>query len=429
MSANLVRSGPPDDYVLYEDGDSWCYACHPLAEIVLTTKAIRIRQGDREWETSPGDAPMEQVAALLDGLPGHGWRAYGWAAFELAYLLAGQDLDALPPDEPLLRLIVPGTEVVLREGLAVLRGTDAEVLAGLREQLNRPVGRTIAAPRPLPVEDLDRDGYRNAVGTAVEAIRQRRLQKMILSRVVPVDFPVDLVDTYVVGRRGNSPARSFLLHTGGVAAAGFSPETVVEIDADGWVHTQPLAGTRATGQDERDTERLRTDLLWDTKELSEHAMSVKVAYDEMAALARSGTAAVADFLSIKVRGSVQHLASSVRGQLPVGTSAWDAFGALFPAVTACGVPKPAAYQAIRSLESHPRGLYAGAVLRAEQGGALDAALVLRTVFRQGGSTWLRAGAGIVADSDPDREFTETCEKLRSIASFLVPGNADDTTTF
>jgi anthranilate/para-aminobenzoate synthase component I len=125
-------------------------------------------------------------------------------------------------------------------------------------------------------------------------------------------------------------------------------------------------------------------------------------------------------MTVKERGSVQHLASRVSGQLAGGRHAWDAFGAVFPAVTASGVPKDAAYASIRSHETEMRGLYSGAVLTVEQGGAMDAALVLRAVYRQNGRTWLRAGAGIVGQSLPEREFEETCEKLGSVARFLVP---------
>jgi anthranilate/para-aminobenzoate synthase component I len=117
---------------------------------------------------------------------------------------------------------------------------------------------------------------------------------------------------------------------------------------------------------------------------------------------------------------VQHLASRVSGQLAAGRRAWDAFHAVFPAVTASGVPKEAAYECIQRNEPEARGLYSGAVLTVDQHGAMDAALVLRSVYRQDGRTWLRAGAGIVGHSRPERELEETCEKLGSVGRFLVP---------
>lgn len=195
---------------------------------------------------------------------------------------------------------------------------------------------------------------------AVETIRSDALAKAVISRRVPVPVPVDLPATLVRGREANTPARTFLLQTEAMAAVGFSPETVVEVAADGRVATTPLAGTRALVGDTADDAFLRGELLADPKEVFEHAVSVKAAFGEMAGVCdRVG---VEEFMAVVPRGSVQHL---IRGEL-------------------------------------------------------DAALVLRSVFQQEERTWLQAGAGLVADSRPDREFEETCEKLRSIAPYLVP---------
>jgi anthranilate/para-aminobenzoate synthase component I len=129
---------------------------------------------------------------------------------------------------------------------------------------------------------------------------------------------------------------------------------------------------------------------------------------------------VEDFMTVKARGTAQHLGSRVRGQLTPEHSSWDALQTLFPAVTASGIPKPAAYERIAGLEERRRGLYAGAVFTASSDGAMDVALVLRALYERDGQTWLRAGAGIVAASRPEREYEETCEKLDSVARYLVP---------
>jgi anthranilate synthase component 1/salicylate synthetase len=254
----------------------------------------------------------------------------------------------------------------------------------------------------------------------VDAINDHRLQKVIFSRVVPVEHEVDFVATYLAGRRGNNPARSFLLSLDGLEATGFSPEIVVNVGPDGRVVSQPLAGTRALTGDRAEDERLRTELLADPKEVYEHAISVKIAYDELLDVCAPGSVDVEEYMVVKERGTVQHLASRVGGQLGAGRDAWDAFKAVFPAVTASGVPKAAAFDSIRSNESESRGLYSGSVLTIDQGGSMDAALVLRSVYRQDGRTWLRAGAGIVGQSRPDRELEETCEKLGSVGRYLVP---------
>jgi salicylate synthase len=244
---------------------------------------------------------------------------------------------------------------------------------------------------------------------------------VILSRAIEVPFAIDFPATYQVGRQANTPARSFLLDLpGGLRAAGFSPETVAEVSAQRWVTSQPLAGTRARHTDRGDDLRSRAELATDPKEVYEHAVSVKLADTELRTLCVPGTVGVAEFMALKERGSVRHLGSRVRGQLASDRTSWDALAALFPAVTASGIPKAEAYGVIAELESGSRGLYSGAVVRATAAGELDAALALRTVFTHQGRTWLRAGAGIVAASRPAREYRETCEKLASVAPYLVP---------
>ena len=125
-------------------------------------------------------------------------------------------------------------------------------------------------------------------------------------------------------------------------------------------------------------------------------------------------------MEVRERGSVQHLASTVKGTLAEGESPWRALEVVFPSITASGVPKTAAVDAIDRLESRRRGPYSGAVLVASSSGELEATLALRTVFSSGGKAWLRAGAGIVAQSTPEREFEETCEKLGSVAPYVIP---------
>jgi salicylate synthase len=200
---------------------------------------------------------------------------------------------------------------------------------------------------------------------------------------------------------------------------GFSPEIVVKVDRDGLVVTQPLAGTRRMVGDRRENERLRSELCDDSKEVYEHAISVKAASEELLSLCSPGSVTIGEYMTVKERGTVQHLASSLSGQLAEGRTQWDALMTLFPAVTASGVPKLAALHAIRRFEQGNRGLYGGSVLTVDEDGALDAALVLRTAFWQDGRAWLQAGAGIVGQSNPDRELEETCEKLRSVSNCIV----------
>lgn len=414
--AALAESGLYDDYVVYEGATGWSYAGGALAELTLDRTGARLRSEDEQFLPWDGK-PLQQIQTLLDTISIEGWRAYGWATFELSYAKDGV-LDHIG-DERLLHLIVPRTEIRLDGTTAVVRSADQAGLSAALDVLRAPVLRSAGRAALIDVRGFDKTDYRSAVESAVAEINDEKLQKVILSRVVDIEGEIDLVETYVQGRRGNTPARSFLLDLGGIEAAGFSPETVVEIEAGGRVFSQPLAGTRAlTGDPQRDRE-LREELLSNPKEIYEHAISVKVGTDELTNVSQEGSVEVPEFMAIRERGSVQHLASRVAGRLADGFGTWDAFGAVFPAVTASGVPKAAAYDVIRQYEPESRGLYSGAVLVTDHNGEMDAALVLRSVYRQDGRTWLRAGAGIVGQSTAAREFEETSEKLESVSRFLV----------
>lgn len=424
-TTRLVESGISDTHVLYEQGGRWSVGLGALAEVTVSASEVSLTGLDGIRRVVPwGSSPIDRVAELLGRVGVEDWRAYGWAAFELAYAHAG--LTELVSEQTLLHLVIPHTEVRIEDGRATLRTTRPDLVAQVSELLTAPADRKDYQPQPIDVREANAVSYRDAVAAAVAELRARELQKVILSRVVTVEHPVDMVGTYVVGRQQNSPSRSFLLNIGELRAAGFSPEIVVQVDERGWVTTQPLAGTRELTAHTDHNETLRSELLGDTKEIFEHAISVKVAWDELAELCEPDSVVVNDFMTIKERGSVQHLASSVSGQLPGHVGPWRAFGALFPAVTASGVPKRAAYRAIHRHEPESRGLYSGAVLTVDQSGALDAALVLRTIFQRDGRTWLRAGAGIVEQSRPEREFEETCEKLRSVALHVVPAENEPT---
>lgn len=418
LAARLAESGLFDQYVVYEREGDFRFAGGALGEIVAGRSGVRRRWLAEETAAPLGPHPLRQVGEELAKAPAEGWTAYGWMAFEFSHLHT--DHPERAGDADLLHLVVPHTEVRFRQETAEVRSADQETLDAVLELLAKPVTRTPVDPRPIEVADPS-GRYPEMVARAVEEIRSGTdLQKVILSRPVPVPFPVDFVATYVHGRTHNTPARSFLLHLAGRRVAGFSPETVAEVSADGEVVTQPLAGTRARGFGGAEDERLRAELLADPKEISEHVLSVKLAEEEMATVCRPGSVSVRDLLSVRQRGSVQHLGSSVHGLLADDATAWDALRAVFPAVTASGIPKLPAYDCITRLEEGHRGIYSGAVLQVESDGALDAALVLRSVFEEDGRTWLRAGAGILAGSTPARELEETCEKLRSVAPYVVP---------
>ncbi|EGD54957.1 salicylate synthase MbtI [Gordonia neofelifaecis NRRL B-59395] len=415
-----ASSGEFGEYVVYERDGRWMFAARPQARIILTKTQVIVDpapgdEGARTREISWAGDPADALNAALDGLGLSHWRLYGWVGFDYCAPHHGL-LDRVQDDVVLAHLIVPGLEAFVDVDGISAPGADEATLERLRELAERPVNA--GSEETIDVGN-DPDDYRGRVATAVREINEGRYQKVILSRSVDVGFDVDIPATYVRGRRGNNPARSYLLHLGGLEAAGFSPELVVAADGMGSVVTEPLAGTRAFGRSPEIDAAARADLLSDEKEIAEHAMSVRACFTEIESVALPGTTVVDEFMVVRERGSVQHLASTVSGRLDPDAGPWRALGVLFPSITASGIPKAPALEAIYRLEPQRRELYSGAILVADSSGELEATLALRTIFAEGDRAWLRAGAGIVGQSRPEREFEETCEKLGSVAPFVV----------
>ncbi|WP_431981407.1 salicylate synthase [Streptomyces qinglanensis] len=417
--AAALSAATGGSHLLYERDGTVVWSEGESAVVEVTGETVTLYGADAEArDLAAGPHPLAAAGEFLKDWTGAGRPVHGWLSSGLAHAYHG----GAPGGRVLARFVVPEREISLTPSTAVLRAGSPRALDALERRLLRAERSAVEPGSTRIAVDLEEaaDRYRGAVAEAVDAIRAGELDKAILSRRVSVPEDVDLPATYVAGRRGHLPARSFLLRHGGWEAAGFSPEIVARIDTDGTVTAQPLAGTRAlTGDAEADAAR-RAELRRDAKEVYEHAVSVRLVQEELHTVCRPESVRTEEFMAVGERGSVQHLASRLRGRLAPGRDRWDALAALYPAVTASGIPKRPALALIRRAEQHERGLYSGAVLRMEADGTLDAALVLRTVLRRAGRTWLCAGAGIVADSTPERELEETREKLRAVSGHLVP---------
>ncbi|WP_327095257.1 nocobactin biosynthesis salicylate synthase NbtS [Nocardia vinacea] len=405
------------EYVMYERPGEWVFAADPLGGVELDANELRVSWDGRGTTSAWEGSPARVIDNALATLPLGGRRAYGWIGFEFcAWALdATQHLD---PRTALAHLMIPRIEVRVGEfGVRISGATPAEA-NDIHDLIAASQETELPQAHPVDVR-LDPTGYRDRVAEAVAEIRSGRYQKVVLSRKVDLPFAVDVPASYRLGRANNTPARSFLLRLGGLEAAGFSPELVASVDEDRVVTTEPLAGTRAFGLGEAIDMAARADLITDPKEIVEHAISVQTSFAEITAVADPGTPAVSDFMAVRERGSVQHLASTVRGRLAADRSSWDALEVLFPSVTASGIPKRAGVDSVFRLDGAPRGLYSGAVVTISPSGAMEATLVLRAVYQTTEGAWLRAGAGIVGQSRPEREFEETCEKLGSVAPYVV----------
>ncbi|BAX93520.1 salicylate synthase [Mycobacterium shigaense] len=418
LAAELAAALPErdgDEYLLYEHGGQWVLASGVQAVVELDSEELRVISDGmvqcRPWTGRPGPVLGEAVDRLLLETE----QVFGWIAFEFGVYRYGLQ-PRLAPATPLARVFSPRARIVVTHEDVSFFG-DA---AGHREAVLGLLRRGLpAVPDACGIEvSTDASGYRERVATAVSEIAAGSYHKVILSRSLEVPFALDFPATYRRGRRHNTPVRSFLLRLGGIRAMGYSPELVTAV-RDGEVVTEPLAGTRAFGRGATHDREARDDLESNSKEIVEHAISVRSSLQEISEVAEPGTAVVTDFMTVRERGSVQHLGSTISARLNSSSDRMDALEALFPAVTASGIPKTAGVEAILRLDEGPRGLYSGAVVLISSDGGLDAALTLRAAYESGGKTWLRAGAGIIEESDPEREFEETCEKLSTLAPYLV----------
>jgi salicylate synthetase len=414
--AALLPERVGDEYLLYEHDGQWVLAAGVLATVELDSDELRvIRDGVTQrqtWSGRPGLVLGEAIDRLLLETD----QVFGWIAFEFGVYRYGLQ-ERLAPRTPLARVFWPRTRIVVTRDAVRIFGAGPGHCEAVRGLLGDSV-REMPRARAVDVT-ADSSGYRDRVAEAVREIGTGSYHKVILSRSVEVPFALDFPATYRLGRRHNTPVRSFLLRLGGIRAVGYSPELVAAVRHDGVVITEPLAGTRALGRGPARDREARDDLESNSKEIVEHAISVRSSLQEIAEIAQPGTAAVTDFMTVRERGSVQHLGSTISARLDPSSDRMDALEALFPAVTASGIPKAAGVDAILRLDEGPRGLYSGAVVMVSADGGLDAALTLRAAYECDGKTWLRAGAGIIEASEPEREFEETCEKLSTLAPYLI----------
>ncbi|MEU7481598.1 chorismate-binding protein [Lentzea sp. NPDC042327] len=400
LAAALIRTGFFDTYFVYEHGDVWTVTWGVRVEIVVNATRVRVRRDSVEESWPVVGGPVRAARAALERLSLREWTVCGWIAFEAVHVL--NDRSDLAGDSEVVHLVVPEVEVRIEDGRAsVVRGGDARLGALLEHLRTAPVEDAPAPGRATVPVDLDAGSgrYRDAVLAAVEEIRSTGLRKVTLSRSVPVDEPVDFVETYLAGRAATAPERSFLLSIGGLTTTGFCAQTVLEAGSDGKVATRPRLESRVD------------ELVPDPDEAHDHAIAVECAFAGLTEVCEPGSVVV------------DEPASRLCGRLTEGKTSWDALELLFPGVTISGAPRKAACEFTSRAEAAPRGVYSGAVLFASDNGFLDAGLVLRAVYERKGRRWLRAGAGIVASSRPEREIEETCAKLRSISAHLVAGPA------
>ena len=266
--------------------------------------------------------------------------------------------------------------------------------------------------------NLTQEGFKKAVIKAKEYIKAGDIIQAVLCQRLETETETDPFEIYRALRFINPSPYMFYLELEDLRVIGSSPETMVRLTGD-IIELRPIAGTRRRGATPEEERELEADLLADPKERAEHIMLVDLGRNDVGRVAAIGSVEVNELMAIERYSHVIHIVSNVRGKLASGKTPFDLFVSAFPAGTVSGAPKIRAMQIISELEPQKRGLYAGAIGYFGYNGNLDTCIVIRTIVMKGKKVFINAGAGIVADSDPEREYQETLAKaagpLRAIA--------------
>ncbi|NNJ12167.1 anthranilate synthase component I [Chloroflexales bacterium ZM16-3] len=279
------------------------------------------------------------------------------------------------------------------------------------------------AREPVPVaSNRTREEFEQAVLVAKEYVMAGDIFQVQISQRFSKPTAADSFTIYRALRTINPSPYMFYIRTGEGDLVGASPEMLVQVQ-DGNVETRPIAGTRWRGKDTAEDERLAAELLADEKERAEHLMLVDLGRNDVGRISEPGTVEVPTFMVIEKYSHVQHIVSAVTGKLRADLKPLDALRACFPAGTVTGAPKIRAMEVIAELEQQQRGVYAGAVGHVGFNGDLDTCIALRTLIVKDGVAYAQAAAGVVADSTPEYEYVESCNK--AAASLRAIDAADD----
>ena len=281
------------------------------------------------------------------------------------------------------------------------------------EKKQEAKGRLMGEVIPL----FEKEQFCDMVERAKQYIREGDIFQIVLSNRLSAPFEGSLLNTYRMLRTINPSPYMFYFSGTDVEVAGASPETLVKLE-NGILHTFPLAGTRPRGKTNEEDRALSQELLADEKELAEHNMLVDLGRNDLGKISRFGTVKVEKFHTIEYFSHVMHIGSTVRGEICKGKDALDAIEAVLPAGTLSGAPKIRACQLIGELENNKRGIYGGAIGYIDFTGNMDTCIAIRIAYKKNGKVFVRSGAGIVADSVPEKEYTECINKAKAVVDAL-----------
>ena len=379
------------------------------------------------------------VPADIPGLPIFWGGMVGYLTYEMVSFFENIP-NNLPDNKPLASFIIPDELLIFDNirntltGLSIIflepEHTEAELetLFASANQKIESIFKTINQPEQEGYEYPEckdysltalkgEDEYRAYVKKVKEYILAGDVIQTVISQPFVCDVTPDLWHLYRAQRYINPSPYLYFMHLDDIALVGSSPETMVRLE-NGTANLRPIAGTRPRGSDKKEDDSLAEELLADEKERAEHLMLVDLGRNDLGRVAQTGTVNVTDLMIVERYSHVMHIVSNITCKLKQGCDAWDLLEATFPAGTLSGAPKVRAMEIISELEDEPRGPYGGAVGYISFNGNMDLAITIRTACIENGRLTVRAGAGIVYDSDPEKERVETVNKAMSIQKAL-----------
>ncbi len=414
-------------------------------KFIITCSDGKMRVGDKEFQTDNPDKHIREVLSkykspVIEGMPTFTGGLVGYFSY-----------DYLKYSEPTLRLDAKDTEgfkdvdLMLFDKVIAFDNLKSKIIliANVSTQ-NIGAGYEWAVEELRRMEELVRHGepkkdigghmtseikplfskeeYCNMVEKAKHHIYEGDIFQIVLSNRLEAEYEGSLLNTYRVLRTLNPSPYMFYFSGTDMEVAGASPETLVKLE-NGVLHTFPLAGTRPRGKTAEEDESLEKELLADPKELAEHNMLVDLGRNDIGKISQFGTVEVEKYHCIEKYSHVMHIGSTVRGQIRDDKDALDAVDAVLPAGTLSGAPKLRACQIINDLENNKRGIYGGAIGYIDFTGNLDTCIAIRIAYKKNGKVFVRSGAGIVADSVPEKEYQECINKAAAVVKALEEASA------
>ncbi len=449
MFAKLYENkGPAALLESVEGGERWgrySFVCASArAQVRIFKDRVEFTTGDEKKQVKHDGDPLsvcrewmkQYTCAEIPGMPRFWGGFVGYISYEMVSFFERIE-NKLPESEPLAHFFVP-EELLIFDNIkntvtmvAIIFAGDHKSSAdayssGIRklDELSKKIQERHAPNHADPHEQLislspviDPERFRQMVSYVKQQIVSGEIIQAVISQPFVCDPPRDILSLYRAQRFINPSPYMFFLHLDDTVLVGSSPETMVRLE-NGIATLRPIAGTRPRGKTEQEDRALADELLKDEKERAEHLMLVDLGRNDLGRVAETGTVEVTDLMVIERYSHVMHLVSNIRCYLREDHDAWDLLSATFPAGTLSGAPKVRAMEIISLLEETPRGPYGGAVGYISFAGNMDLAITIRTAVRRKGRLVVQAGAGIVYDSDPEKERIETINKAMAIQRAL-----------